>query len=580
MRSTHRFPVFLCSVVLLIALLRIISTYRVLSQAYDEPAHIACGMEWLSKGTYTLEPLHPPLARIAVALGPYLAGLRLPAVRTLPDQRGLSYDIFGAGNEILAKANYFRTLSLARLGVLPFFVLSVVIVFLWTRKLFGDWAAVLAVLAYTNLPPILAFFGVAYTDPALTALVPCTIFAFSNWLEKPTAMRAAIMGLSIGVTILSKFTALLFLPACFLVILAARWSLRDSSNSPPRGELIGRSSWTVLLATLTLILVIWAGFRFSLNRIPKPPQEIAALELLPRPLRLVSIEVLRVAPWVPAQSFFEGIESDIRMNDEAPPSYLFGNIRRGGWWYFFIAAVALKTPLAFLILTFVGVVAIFSAASTVRDWQHLVPLLCVIAMLVVTMPAKINYGVRHVLVIYPLMAIIAGRGGWYLWEYRPRLRLLARAGLCLLLAWQIVSVARVHPDYLSYFNELGSRNSENYLLWGCDLDCGQDTHRLVQVLKNRGIDDVTLCLFTSADVKSLGLSKVEQCIPYQRNTGWFAASIRLIKTGDAFWGGRHRDAYAWLSNYTPVTRIGKTILLYYIPRNTPPAQNSQQRPES
>ena len=34
-------------------------------------------MEWLQYGTYTFEPLHPPLARVAVALGPYLAGLRL-----------------------------------------------------------------------------------------------------------------------------------------------------------------------------------------------------------------------------------------------------------------------------------------------------------------------------------------------------------------------------------------------------------------------------------------------------------------------------------------------------------------------
>ena len=565
---------------LLISLFRIVSTYHVLSQAYDEPAHIACGMEWLNKGTYTLEPLHPPLARIAVALGPYLAGLRLPAVRILQDQHGRSYDIFGAGNDILAESDYFKTLSLARLGVLPFFVLSVVIVFWWTRELFGDWAAVLAVLTYTNLPPILAFFGLAYTDPVLTALVPWSLFSFSSWIEKRTATRAMVLGLSVGLAILSKFTALLFLPPCFLVILAAKWTIRGTSDSPRRWRLIQRSSSTVLLAALTLVLVIWAGFRFSLNRIPKPPQEMAALELLPRPLRFISIQVLRVAPWIPAQSFFEGIESDLRMNAEAPPSYLFGNIRRGGWWYFFIAAVALKTPIAFLILSAVGMVAILAAPTPVRDWQHLVPLLCVIAILVVTMPARINYGVRHVLVVYPLMAIVAGRGGMYLWECRTNLRLLARMALCLLLGWQIISAARAHPDYISYFNEVGTKSSADYLLWGCDLDCGQDTHRLVEVLKNRGIDDITLCLFTSADIKSLGLPKVNQCVPYQRNTGWFAASIRLIKTGDAFWGGKHPDAYAWLSGYTPVTTIGKTVLLYYIPRNTPPETIPQARPKS
>jgi len=61
-----------------IAIVRIVATYHDVNQAYDEPAHIACGMEWLDKGTFTMEPQHPPLPRVMAALGPYLAGLRLP----------------------------------------------------------------------------------------------------------------------------------------------------------------------------------------------------------------------------------------------------------------------------------------------------------------------------------------------------------------------------------------------------------------------------------------------------------------------------------------------------------------------
>jgi len=58
---------------------RIISTYHVFSQTSDEPAHVVTGMEWLERETYTFEPLHPPLARVAVALGPYLSRLGLTA---------------------------------------------------------------------------------------------------------------------------------------------------------------------------------------------------------------------------------------------------------------------------------------------------------------------------------------------------------------------------------------------------------------------------------------------------------------------------------------------------------------------
>src|SRR5450432_2587882 len=76
----------------LIAIGRIVSTYHVFNQAYDEPAHIACGMEWLDKGTFKMEPQHPPLPRVMVALGPYLAGLRLPELKYADNNKAEGYD--------------------------------------------------------------------------------------------------------------------------------------------------------------------------------------------------------------------------------------------------------------------------------------------------------------------------------------------------------------------------------------------------------------------------------------------------------------------------------------------------------
>src|SRR5207302_2606913 len=142
-----------------IALVRVMATYRVFNQTMDEPFHIGCGMEWLQKGTYTLEPLHPPLARVAAAVGPFLEGLRLPQVAVI---QGWSYDIYSAGNNILyARGRYRLNLGLSRLGILPFFPLAALVVFYWARNLFGDWPAVVAVLTFTTLPPILAFAGCA-----------------------------------------------------------------------------------------------------------------------------------------------------------------------------------------------------------------------------------------------------------------------------------------------------------------------------------------------------------------------------------------------------------------------------------
>ena len=105
-----------CAVLLVaLAVARIVATYRVFNQTFDEPAHIACGIEWLDEAQYRYEHQHPPLARIAVALGPYLAGTRSSGLKS----------VYEEGNGILYSGDhYFRTLAMARMGILPFFVLA------------------------------------------------------------------------------------------------------------------------------------------------------------------------------------------------------------------------------------------------------------------------------------------------------------------------------------------------------------------------------------------------------------------------------------------------------------------------
>ena len=59
-----------------IASIRIAATYRVFSFTIDEPGQLACGLEYLSKHVYRYLTEQPPLARAAIAMGPYLAGVR------------------------------------------------------------------------------------------------------------------------------------------------------------------------------------------------------------------------------------------------------------------------------------------------------------------------------------------------------------------------------------------------------------------------------------------------------------------------------------------------------------------------
>ena len=59
-----------------LASLRIVATYSEMSPTWDEPGHMACGLQYLAQHVYRYEAQHPPLARVMSALGPYLSGAR------------------------------------------------------------------------------------------------------------------------------------------------------------------------------------------------------------------------------------------------------------------------------------------------------------------------------------------------------------------------------------------------------------------------------------------------------------------------------------------------------------------------
>ena len=200
----------------LIASARIVSTYAVFSHTFDEPAHIACGMEYLDKGVYKLEPQHPPLSRVAAALGPYLAGIRSSGF--------LDHGRFEMNDEGLTvlyhEHRYGRNLTLARLGILPFFWVACLVIYRWGRRWFDPVIAVAALFLFSFLPPVLAHAGLATTDMALTAFLAAALLAALNWVRQPSPRSALWFGAAGGLAVLSKFSALAFFPAAAAIALA------------------------------------------------------------------------------------------------------------------------------------------------------------------------------------------------------------------------------------------------------------------------------------------------------------------------------------------------------------------------
>ena len=533
----------LCLTLLLgVGILRIVSTYHVFNHTIDEPSHLACGIEWWEKGVYRIETKHPPLARISVAFLPYLSGLRSPA----------EFNNWMETYPILsADGHYWRNLTLARIGALPYFIIATLVVFFWAKRLFGPPAGLLAAAIFTMVPPILAHSAVAATDIPLAAMFCWALYSFTLWLRRPEWRTAAVFGVASGLALATKFSALLFLPACggsILVLYIAA----------------GERNWralvrTIAVAVLCAFLTTWAVYRFShapMGQATKFPDHVAAKIFGPSSgmTRLVSDVTSRVP--VPAPELIDGLRVLRRQNEEGTRSYLFGRIKEGGFWYFFVAALAVKTPLAALLLGALGSVIVVRRYWQDRsDWQSPAPLASAIMILIVTAPAGMNSGVRHVLPEYVFLSIYAGLGFMALWQHRDH-QSLYRITAVVLFVWLTVSSALSHPDYLAYFNEFGGSDPSRLLVIS-DLDWGQDLTRLSDYLRQQKINHISIAYEGFYDPDSLGLPETVKLKCGDVPSGWVAVAVRRAR--------RSPECWPWLPQQQRLTIVGKTMWIYHVP---------------
>ncbi len=514
--------------IVIVAAARVASTWRVFSQTYDESTHIAAGMEWLERGTYFGEPQHPPLARIATALGPYLAGSRLSK-----NDIGLVEQ----GNVILHSGPYERMLALSRAGVLPFFLISIVVVWAYARFLGGELAGVLAALLYSNLPPVLAHAGLSTTDMAVTCGIAAALMLLQRWLVAPTRLNAALLGLATAVALTSKFSSVLFLAVGGLVIILMTNPRRFTHAA---------------IAIAVCVVAVWAVYRFSFAKPESTHLYLLAAWTDAHPSLLWIKPHLEHTP-LPLTGLIAGVIQTAMHNAAGHEAFLLGQYRANGWWYYFPVALAVKTTIVFLLIA-------IASPFIIRKRNALAPFVAALAILVACMPVKINIGIRHVLPMYPLLAVSGGCALAMLW---PRWRMIVIA----VLAIEVFVSARAHPDYLAYFNAFAGKHPERILL-DSNLDWGQDLLRLERRTHELKIEALRFSYFGTADLAQHDLPPLLPLVHDRAPSGWFAISESNL--GSREYGSN----FPWTARY-PYERVGKSIRLYRVPGPLPRAERAE-----
>lgn len=525
------------------------------SVTFDELAHVTAGYSYWTSGDFRLQPENGNLPQRVAGL-PLVAGApRFPG----PDEAGWRVSsapmvgekfFFGLGND--SDGMLLRS----RAAVALFGVATGLLVYLWSRRLFGPAGGIVSLGLFVFSPTILANGPLATSDMAAAFFFLASAGAVWVVCHRVSVGTVLASGLALGGLFVSKMSApmIVFVGLALLglrllrgkplevvgvdTLLRRRTKPRDRApdaalreERPPIRVASRAGQLAVLLpvglAQVAIVaLVIWASFDFRYEAFAHPGSGGQLFYPWSRALQnggavTRAVGFARDHRLLP-EAYLSGF-AFVSKYSERRAAFLRGRHSAIGWPEFFPYAFAVKTPLSVMAILGLALVAWtrrpaeeggggepapeskWKAALRAESVYRAAPLWVLGSIYgAFALIARINIGHRHLLPIYSALFILAGaiafsRARW--------LRSLTLAALFAL----VVETLWVWPNYLAYFNQtIGSRRNAYKHLVDSSLDWGQELPALKRYLDDHGFSNqqrtpVYLSYFGTARVAHYGL---------------------------------------------------------------------------
>jgi hypothetical protein len=460
----------------------------------DEPIHILSGYLEVFGRTAIVNIEHPPLMKALAGLG--LATLDLPpAPARIP--LGQRFTAFGHAFLFENRVSADGIAAAARAPFLGVFAALLLLVFFAARARDGDGAAVFAVCLCALDPNLLAHAGVVHTDLGASFMFLATVLAWDGAWRRPSAGRIGLAGVVLGLALVTKFSCVYLVPVLLLQ------ALLGSRRKEDPGKAAGRAlaAWAAALALAAVVVLgVYAAVTSRMDRGEQRQviHEMVAGRGAPR-LSAAIEGLVDVSP--PLAHYLGGLAAVARQNAVGGGvNFLAGRVSVEGFPFYFFVAFLAKSSIAFLLMTALLVAGLVIGGHAARE-DGVLFLLPAAVLFLATIGSSYNIGIRHLLPVYPLIAMaaaglfrrVAGATG-------P----LARPAILALCALPVVGAGelwRIHPYELSYFNPFaGGPEKGRLLLSDSNVDWGLDLARLSDELKRRGVTDPTVVYFGGDDV--------------------------------------------------------------------------------
>ncbi len=458
-----RWEWLLISALVVLMLAQMWTSIRQLSVTSDEIDHLHAGYRYLQCNDFGWNPEHPPLVKIVAALPLLAMHINDPFPNPCGLQNSKAID-FQMGHDFVF-ANPESMLTAARMASSSFAVLLLVLVWLFTRAMFGPATAAVAVGLTAFEPNFLAHGPLVTTDVAAAAGILLAVYACYLYVRHPSPMRVIALGAATGFAFSVKHSTIVLAAILPLLLLVDALAQPRDSRRP-----LLKKYLVALFATAAIALTfLWAtyGFRYAArsgNGIPwipiagQRPPSLVVTQLIP------ATERWHMLP----QAYLVGLQDIVLASERGRYAFLLGHVYRGGRWSYFPVAAAIRLTIPLLLLLLLSLAAVRFWRSRGREL-----LFVVTPLLLVFVPATIsnlNIGFRHVLPTVPF-ALIFGAAGTLAIMKTARWRLVALASVLL---FHVATSVRSFPNYLAYSNELwgGPEHTYEYLA-NSDVDWGQ-----------------------------------------------------------------------------------------------------------
>ena len=510
------------------------------SVTFDEVQHVPAGISYWHHGRFFSYHHNPPVTKLLFSLPAVMTNVPVEYSQYyyVPGSRHTDF-LFGHDFTRVNRDNYQSVFVRCRLVSAALAVLGGWVIFLWSREMFDERAALLSQALWTFSPAVLAHGGLATPDIGATVVGLIATYFFWRYLRAPSQVRVVVSAVALGLAIGSKYTLVVLPPIWGLLALLAFSRRTEEQARQWTLRVFCLDAMVMLFVSLTTLntVYLYEGTGIPLGRhklfsnaltVPIDPEDPDS----PRVNRFQH----EAWKWIPTpfpEHFVLGI--DHQMLDSGPgEKYLRGEWRRGqGWWYYYLYALLVKTPLgtlALALLALAGLVgklvargrawklarapaddegsgpstrAVSRETPDLVDWLTLaLPTLVLLSLL--SANTELNKHSRYILQIYPFLFVLLG--------------ILARAGqgwrsraqqvfIVACVAVNAVSVLLVHPYYLTYFNEASGGASNGYThLVDSNVDWGQGLVALKHWLEQHSIEnEVQLAYFGAVDPGVYGI---------------------------------------------------------------------------